>query len=222
MRITIDGEYTMFEVAFKDFIKHKVFFADAPSHTADMEPLGDVKLSYDASMPIPMESVKNPDKDLFRNEVGGTIKVEMTGKNEDLIHLKSASLTDLSEYDYLVYYVYSNYDGYFGSIGTLAHELGHAYMLVSSDDEAVKEFFTLIATTVFCDSKSACMDCNECNKILHDNHPDVVVINKENNKNIVLIFNSIVKLNGILFHSIVFHYAIVKNVVATTCNIRNR
>ena len=63
--------------------------------------------------------------------------------------------------------------------GDFRHELGHAYMLVSSDDEAVKEFFSLIASTVFCKSKSACMDCTECSKILHDNHPDVVVINKE-------------------------------------------
>lgn len=115
MRVEIDGEYTMFKVAFKDFIEHKVFFADAPSHTADIEALGDVQVSYDASKVLPLDDVKNPDKDRFANEIGGTIKVEMTGKNEDLIHLKSASLLDLSEYDYLVYYVYSNYDGYFGS-----------------------------------------------------------------------------------------------------------
>ena len=36
-------------------------------------------------------------------------------------------------------------------------ELGHAYMLVSPDDDTVKEFFTLIATTIFCETKSACM-----------------------------------------------------------------
>lgn len=61
--------------------------------------------------------------------------------------------------------------------GDFRHELGHAYMLVSSDDEAVKEFFTLIAMSVFCQSDSPCMACNECSKILHDNHPDVIVIN---------------------------------------------
>ena len=59
------------------------------------------------------------------------------------------------------------------------HELGHAYMLVSSDGDALKEFFTLIASTVFCDTKSACMDCNGCNKVIHENHPDVVIINSK-------------------------------------------
>ena len=56
-------------------------------------------------------------------------------------------------------------------------ELGHAYMLVSPDDDTVKEFFTLIATTIFCETKSACMHCNECGKVLHGNHPDLAVIN---------------------------------------------
>lgn len=57
-------------------------------------------------------------------------------------------------------------------------EVGHAYMLVSPDDEIVKEFFTLLASTIFCETKSACMHCNECGKVVHDNHPDVVVINR--------------------------------------------
>ena len=61
--------------------------------------------------------------------------------------------------------------------GDFHHELGHAYMLVSADDEVLKEFFTLIASTVFCTNKTACMDCNECARVVHDNHPDVVVIN---------------------------------------------
>lgn len=56
-------------------------------------------------------------------------------------------------------------------------DLGHAYMLVSPDDDTVKEFFTLIATTIFCETKSACMHCNECGKVLHGNHPDVAIIN---------------------------------------------
>lgn len=55
--------------------------------------------------------------------------------------------------------------------------LGHAYMLVSSDDDTLKEFFTLIASTVFCETKSACMHCNECGRVVHGNHPDVVIIN---------------------------------------------
>ena len=63
--------------------------------------------------------------------------------------------------------------------GDFSNGLGHAYMLVSSDDEVVKEFFTLIASTVFCTENSACLKCNECSKVLHDNHPDVVVVNGE-------------------------------------------
>ena len=61
--------------------------------------------------------------------------------------------------------------------GDFRQGLGHAYMLVSSDDETVKEFFTLIATTVFCENKCACTTCNQCNRVLHGNHPDVVVVN---------------------------------------------
>ncbi len=56
-------------------------------------------------------------------------------------------------------------------------DIGHAYMLVSADSETVKDFFTLIAATVFCDTKSACMDCNECLRVIHGNHPDVVTVN---------------------------------------------
>ena len=61
--------------------------------------------------------------------------------------------------------------------GDFRQGLGHAYMLVSSDDETVKEFFTLIATTVFCENKCACATCNQCNRVLHGNHPDVVIVN---------------------------------------------
>ena len=61
--------------------------------------------------------------------------------------------------------------------GDFRQGLGHAYMLVSSDDEVVKEFFTLIASTVFCNERSACFSCNECNRVVHGNHPDVAIIN---------------------------------------------
>jgi DNA polymerase III gamma/tau subunit len=57
-------------------------------------------------------------------------------------------------------------------------EVGHAYMLVSPDDEIVKEFFTLLATTIFCETKSACMHCSQCSTVVHDNHSDVVVLNR--------------------------------------------
>lgn len=58
---------------------------------------------------------------------------------------------------------------------------GHAYMLVSPDDEAVKEFFTLAAAAVFCPDHG-CLNCTECHKILTDNHPDVINVNAERAK----------------------------------------
>lgn len=56
-------------------------------------------------------------------------------------------------------------------------DIGHAYMLVSADEDTVKEFFTLIAATIFCETKSACLDCAECGKVVHGNHPDLSIIN---------------------------------------------
>ncbi len=51
--------------------------------------------------------------------------------------------------------------------------LGHAYMIVSADDEVVDEFFTLISASIFCEDHSACLQCTECSKVLHDNNPDI-------------------------------------------------
>lgn len=56
--------------------------------------------------------------------------------------------------------------------------LGHAYMVVSSDDDTVADFFTLIGATVFCETKSACGECKGCNTVAHGNHPDVFRFNK--------------------------------------------
>lgn len=56
-------------------------------------------------------------------------------------------------------------------------EVGHAYMLVSPDNEIVKEFFTLLASTIFCETKSACMHCGPCNTVVHNNHADVAMLN---------------------------------------------
>jgi len=58
-------------------------------------------------------------------------------------------------------------------LGDLKCGLGHAYMIVSPDDEIVDEFFTLTAASVFCPSHEACLECAECKKVLHNNHPDV-------------------------------------------------
>lgn len=55
--------------------------------------------------------------------------------------------------------------------------LGHAYLVVSPDDEIVKEFFTLVGAAIFCVAKSACMECSECRKVLDGNHPDLFTVN---------------------------------------------
>ena len=57
--------------------------------------------------------------------------------------------------------------------------LGHAYMVVSNDDEIVKEFFSLLAAAAFCESKSACLNCTECLRAIHDNNPDITHFNRE-------------------------------------------
>lgn len=51
--------------------------------------------------------------------------------------------------------------------------LGHAYMIVSGDDQVVDEFFTLVAMGVYCHTHDACQECGECKKVLHDNNPDI-------------------------------------------------
>ncbi|MBR4800597.1 MAG: hypothetical protein IK048_02880 [Clostridia bacterium] len=60
--------------------------------------------------------------------------------------------------------------------------LGHAYMVVSPDDDAVDEFFTLVACAVYCDSHEPCMDCAECRKILNGNNGDVFHLNEKREK----------------------------------------
>lgn len=55
--------------------------------------------------------------------------------------------------------------------------LGHAYMIVSPDDDTVKDFFTLVGAAIFCNAKSACMECPECRKVLDGNHPDLFTVN---------------------------------------------
>ena len=60
--------------------------------------------------------------------------------------------------------------------------LGHAYMLVSPDDDAVDEFFTLIAAAIFCGTHEPCMACAECRKILNGNNGDVFHLNEKRDK----------------------------------------
>ena len=60
--------------------------------------------------------------------------------------------------------------------------LGHAYMVVSPDDEIVKEFFTLVAARMYCASGRACMECRGCKTVLDGNNPDVFVLNEQGEK----------------------------------------
>lgn len=60
--------------------------------------------------------------------------------------------------------------------------LGHAYMIISPDDETVSELFTLVAAAVYCTSHTACMECTECHKVLTDNNPDVFSLNEAGEK----------------------------------------
>lgn len=55
--------------------------------------------------------------------------------------------------------------------------LSHAYMIISPDEETVKDLFTLIACAVYC-KNNACLECKECNKVLHYNHADIKYINE--------------------------------------------
>lgn len=52
--------------------------------------------------------------------------------------------------------------------------IGHAYMIVSQDEEALEEFVTLFSCAVYCKDNSACFSCPECLKVLHGNHEDII------------------------------------------------
>ncbi len=55
----------------------------------------------------------------------------------------------------------------------LSTGLGHAYMVVSADDDVVDEFFTLVGESIYCKTHDACGECAECKKVAHNNHADV-------------------------------------------------
>ncbi len=57
--------------------------------------------------------------------------------------------------------------------------LGHAYRIVCADDDLTDSFLTLVAASVFCANKNACLSCAECRKVLHMSHADVIHVNKE-------------------------------------------
>ena len=51
--------------------------------------------------------------------------------------------------------------------------LGHCYFVVSSDSVAIREFFTLIACTVYC-ANGGCLGCIDCERVLNGNNVDIV------------------------------------------------
>lgn len=65
-------------------------------------------------------------------------------------------------------------------LGDVRAGLGHAYTVVSPDDEVVAELFSLVAVTLFCDSKTACLDCDACRRVLDGNNPDVYEVVPDN------------------------------------------
>ena len=64
----------------------------------------------------------------------------------------------------------------------LKEGLGHAYMIVSPDDDTVDEFFALVGMAIFCGTHEPCMTCAECRKILNGNNPDVFHLNEKRDK----------------------------------------
>lgn len=64
----------------------------------------------------------------------------------------------------------------------LLSESGHAYLIISADDELVDAFFSLVAARVFCERGDACLDCAECRKALHGNNPDIIHIYPDKGK----------------------------------------
>lgn len=58
--------------------------------------------------------------------------------------------------------------------------VSHAYMILSEDNVALEEFYTLFLEAVFC-KNNACGTCAECRKIEGRNHADITHIEKEKN-----------------------------------------
>lgn len=58
---------------------------------------------------------------------------------------------------------------------------GHAYLIVSADSEALRQLFQMVAATAFC-PYGGCLECAECQKVFHFNHPDIKHVNLLNEK----------------------------------------
>ncbi len=67
-------------------------------------------------------------------------------------------------------------NAYHAFLKSLESGIGHAYAIISSDDEIVEEFFSLLATTLSCETNSACLECPACRRTLDGNNPDISCI----------------------------------------------
>ncbi len=63
--------------------------------------------------------------------------------------------------------------------------LGHCYLLVSSDNVAVADFFDLVACSVYC-KNNLCLHCEECERVMNGNNVDVKHIVPLVGKNILV------------------------------------
>lgn len=57
--------------------------------------------------------------------------------------------------------------------------LAHAYIISTTDEDVLVDFFRLLACAVFCEKGTACGECVKCKTILDLNDPDVIEINLE-------------------------------------------
>lgn len=60
--------------------------------------------------------------------------------------------------------------------------LTHAYIISTTDEDILPDFFRLVACAIFCEKSDACLECNECKKIIDMVNPDVIEINLEKAK----------------------------------------
>jgi len=58
----------------------------------------------------------------------------------------------------------------------------HAYLYITKDEDIAQSFFKLIALAKFCTSHSACMNCDECKKVLEDSNANIFIVNEDNRK----------------------------------------
>lgn len=61
--------------------------------------------------------------------------------------------------------------------------LGHCYLLLSGDTNAINDFFDLVACAVYC-KNNLCLHCEDCERIINGNNVDVKHVSPTNGKNI--------------------------------------